>query len=62
MVDNYTETTRISYGQNIRDSFVGVLFGIILFFASFILLWLNEGNSVRLYGFSDTFEIGFCFS
>ena len=48
MENNYTETSTISYGQNLKNSFGGVVVGIILFFASFVLLWWNEGNSVRL--------------
>lgn len=48
MEDKYTETTTTSYGQSVKNSFGGVIFGIILFFVSFVLLWWNEGNCVRL--------------
>lgn len=48
MENNFTETTVTTYGQNVKNSFGGVIFGIILFFTSFALLWWNEGNSVRL--------------
>ena len=48
MDNNFTEITTTTYGQNVKNSFAGIVFGIILFFASFILLWWNEGNSVRL--------------
>lgn len=48
MENNFTETTTTSYGQSVKNSFGGVIFGLILFFASFVLLWWNEGNCVRL--------------
>ena len=48
MDNNFTEITTTTYGQNVKNSFFRMVFGIILFFASFILLWWNEGNSVRL--------------
>lgn len=47
MADNYTEVTRNSWGSRIVSSFVGVLIGIILFLASFFLVWWNEGNSIH---------------
>ena len=47
MPDSFTETTKISYGKNIKNSFIGALLGIILFLASFVILWLNEGNNVN---------------
>ena len=43
MSDSYTT----SYLGNIKDSIVGVLIGIVLFIASFVVLWMNEGNSVK---------------
>ena len=46
MPDLFTETNNLSFGQNIKNSFAGVIFGIILFLASFVILWLNEGHSV----------------
>ncbi len=39
-----TETTTRSWGQKIGDSIKGVLIGIILFIASFVVLWMNEGS------------------
>ena len=48
MDNKFTEVTTTTYGQNIKNSFSLVIFGIILFIASFFLLWWNEGNSVRL--------------
>ena len=47
MNNKYTEVTRNSWGSRIMSSFVGVLFGIILFLGSFFLVWWNEGNSIR---------------
>ena len=46
MPDLFTETNNLSFGQNIKNSFAGVIIGIILFLASFVILWLNEGHSV----------------
>ena len=47
MPDSYTETTKISYGQNIKNSLAGMVVGIILFLLSFVVLWINEGNNVN---------------
>lgn len=41
----YTEVTRTSYLQNILNSFVGALLGLLLFFGSFIVIWWNEGRT-----------------
>jgi Transmembrane protein 43 len=47
MADRYTEVTRNSWGSRIKNTFVGVLIGIILFLGSFFLVWWNEGNSIN---------------
>ncbi|MCQ2366048.1 MAG: TMEM43 family protein [Akkermansia sp.] len=44
----YTETTTRSWGSRLGDSIKGIIVGIILFFASFPLLFWNEGNSVKV--------------
>ena len=44
VADLYTETTNKNWFQNIADSFLGIIFGIILFLASFYVLWWNEGR------------------
>lgn len=46
MPEPYTETTKISYGQNIKNALSGMIAGIILFLISFVVLWVNEGNNV----------------
>ncbi|KIM06670.1 MAG: hypothetical protein KU28_07910 [Sulfurovum sp. PC08-66] len=46
-MDHYTETTRTSFGQNVGNSFKGIITGIILVIASIVLLWWNEGRSVE---------------
>lgn len=46
MSDMFTKTSNISYGKNIKNSFGGAVLGFILFIASFVLLWWNEGHSV----------------
>lgn len=44
MADQYTVTTRTSYGVNIKNAFIGAILGLILFIASFFVLWINEGR------------------
>ncbi len=44
MADEFTEVTRQGWGGKIGGSLVGVLVGIVLFFGSFIVLFLNEGR------------------
>jgi hypothetical protein len=38
-----------SWGSRLGASIKGVLFGLVLFFGSFVLLWWNEGRAVRDY-------------
>lgn len=45
--DQFTEVTKTSYGSRIGNSFKGVIVGLILFVASFVLLFWNEGRAVR---------------
>ena len=45
MADQFTETTHSSFGQNIIRSLVGIPVGILLFIASFAVLWLTEGRT-----------------
>lgn len=44
MADQYTEVTRQSFFSNVMSSFVAALIGVVLFFASFFVLWINEGT------------------
>ncbi|MFZ9858058.1 MAG: TMEM43 family protein [Roseiflexaceae bacterium] len=44
MSNSYTQTTRNSWGSRITNSFVGVLFGLILIPFSIWGLWWNEGQ------------------
>ncbi|MBN2134253.1 MAG: TMEM43 family protein [Acidobacteria bacterium] len=44
MPNRFTETTSTGWGKNIGDSIKGVLFGVLLFLASFVVLWTNEGR------------------
>lgn len=44
MSDRFTEVTRTGYGSRIINSIKGVVVGIILFVASFGLLYWNEGR------------------
>lgn len=44
MADRYTEVTHTSFIQNMFSSFLGALLGVLLFFGSFVVLWMNEGT------------------
>lgn len=46
MADEFQEITTTSWGKRIVDSLMGIIFGIILFIASFLLIFWNEGRSV----------------
>ena len=43
----YTETTRTSYGQRVKNSFGGIVSGILLIIIGTVLLWWNEGRAVK---------------
>ncbi|MCX7049209.1 MAG: TMEM43 family protein, partial [Candidatus Sumerlaeota bacterium] len=45
-MDTYTEVTSVSWFGRLKNSVLGVLFGLLFFFGSFILLGWNERNSV----------------
>ena len=44
-----TRITRQRWGNRLGSSVKGVVFGLVCFLASFLLLWWNEGNAVRQY-------------
>ncbi len=48
------------YGRRILDSFVAMLFGIGLFFGSFVVLFINEGreNLAEVATLAEQFEVG----
>ena len=43
----YTETKTTGYGTRVKNSFKGILGGIVLFVGATVLLWWNEGRAVR---------------
>lgn len=45
MPDQVVEITRQSWFSKIFGSFVGAAFGVLLFFGSFVVLWMNEGRT-----------------
>jgi hypothetical protein len=45
MADKITEVTTRSWGGKIMDSIKGVVFGLVLFLAAFVVLWVNEGRT-----------------
>ncbi|MBV9787505.1 MAG: hypothetical protein JOZ51_04995, partial [Chloroflexi bacterium] len=44
MADQYTEVTHTGFFKNVFNSFIGALIGVLLFFGSFVVLWMNEGT------------------
>ena len=47
MSDSFVETDYVSWGSKLKESIGGVIFGLILFVASFPVLFLNEGRAVN---------------
>jgi hypothetical protein len=47
MSDTYTVTTRTSWGARLKNSFKGIFFGIILIIGGIVLLFWNEGRTVK---------------
>jgi hypothetical protein len=47
--DSFSEVENISYFSRIKNAFVGVGFGIIMFFGAIGLLFWNEGRAVKTY-------------
>jgi hypothetical protein len=44
MADQFSEVTRVGFGGRIINSLKGIVIGIILFLASFVVLYYNEGR------------------
>jgi len=44
---DFTEVVTQGWGSRIMDSIKGVLFGVVLFLVSFVLLWWNEGRAIK---------------
>lgn len=55
MSDQFTEVTQTSWLGRLGGSFVAMIFGIVLFFGSFFLLYWNEGRAVLAF---DTLNAG----
>jgi hypothetical protein len=45
MANKITEVTTKSWGSKITESIKGVVVGLLLFLASFVVLWVNEGRT-----------------
>lgn len=52
----FTTTTTEGYGSRLKNAFAGVLFGLAAFLGSFVLLWWNEGNSLKNFQTIGEFE------
>jgi hypothetical protein len=44
MSNYFRETTHTSWFSRLMSSFMGVLFGFLMFLGSFVLLYFNEGR------------------
>ena len=47
--NSFSEVSHTSWGGRIKSSFKGIIFGLILFFGAFPLLFWNEGRAVKRY-------------
>ena len=45
--DTYAEVTRRSWFQRMGNAFAGIVFGVVLLVGSFVLLFWNEGRTIR---------------
>lgn len=45
MSDSFTEVTRTGLGGRLKGAIMGALFGILLFFGSFVVIWITEGRT-----------------
>ena len=46
-MSDFSEVTQISFFSRIKDAFVGLVFGGLLFAAAFVLLFWNEGRAIK---------------
>ncbi|MBP7020325.1 MAG: hypothetical protein KBC30_00670 [Planctomycetes bacterium] len=52
----FTETHKEGYFDRLKKAIGGVVIGLVLFLASFWLLWWNEGNSLNTIASIDEFK------
>ncbi len=45
--DSFTKTTSTSWGGRLANALGGILFGVVLFLGSFVLLTWNEGRAIK---------------
>jgi hypothetical protein len=48
-MDSFTEVENVGWGTRIGESIKGIIVGLVLFVASFPVLWINEGCAVKDY-------------
>jgi len=46
-MDEFTDVQTRGFGSPVLGSIAGAIFGLILFFVAFPVLWLNQGYAVR---------------
>lgn len=56
--DQFIKITRQGWGKNILNSFVGAVLGVLLFFGSFVVLWMNEGRTNWATVASGSLQVG----
>lgn len=49
MGDSFSVTSKVGWGGRIKNSFAGIIFGLILVAGSCFGLWINEGRAVKRY-------------
>lgn len=47
MADEFTQVTEQSWGSRLKESFKGILFGVLMIAAAVMLLFWNEGRAVK---------------
>ena len=49
MGDSFSVTSKVGWGGRLKNSFAGIIFGLILVAGSCFGLWINEGRAVKRY-------------
>lgn len=49
MADSFSVTSNVGWGSRIKNSFGGIIFGLVLVAGACVGLWINEGRAVKRY-------------